>query len=255
MAAKNWVARWKKKAQADRKGSKNTNARGAGVSSLIRSPLGRLLIKVAIFIAALPFVLTLVYAVLPPISTPMLARLLTGREVNRIWTPLDAISPALQRSVIASEDARFCVHGGVDWGALRTQITRLDDGSEIRGASTITMQLAKNLFLWNSRSYIRKGLEIPLAMWIDLVLSKRRVFELYLNIAEWGDGIFGIEAAARHYYNKSADKLTRTEAARLATTLPNPILRNPLKLSHRHASHAATIRKRADIGRDLLDCM
>ncbi|WP_321343922.1 monofunctional biosynthetic peptidoglycan transglycosylase [Breoghania sp.] len=255
MAAKNWFARWKKKAQPGRKGGKNAGTVKGAVRDMLQTPLGRRLVKICIFIAALPFVLTLLYSVLPPVSTPMLARLLTGREVNRIWTPLEAISPALQRSVIASEDARFCEHGGVDWGALKTQITRLDDGSDVRGASTITMQLAKNLFLWNSRSYIRKGLEIPLALWIDLMLSKRRVFELYLNVAEWGDGIFGIEAAARHYYNKSADKLTRTEAARLATALPNPILRNPLKLSRRHASHARTIRKRADIGRYLLDCM
>ncbi|WP_107988774.1 monofunctional biosynthetic peptidoglycan transglycosylase [Breoghania corrubedonensis] len=214
-----------------------------------------LLFKVAVFLALLPLLVTLVYAVLPAVSTPMLARLLTGHKVERIWTPLDAISPTLQRSVIASEDARFCVHDGVDWSALMEQVSRLEEGEDARGASTITMQLAKNLFLWPSRSYVRKTLEIPLAMWIDLVLSKRRILELYLNVAEWGDGIFGIEAAARHYYGISADKLSAAQAARLATVLPNPIARDPTDLSRRHAGHARAVRRRANIGRDLLDCL
>ncbi|MEI2386790.1 monofunctional biosynthetic peptidoglycan transglycosylase [Breoghania sp. JC706] len=211
--------------------------------------------KIAVFIAMLPVVMTLLYSILPAVSTPMLARLLTGQTVERIWTPLNAISPALKRSVVASEDARFCVHDGVDWSALMEQVSRLEDGEDVRGASTITMQLAKNLFLWPSRSYVRKAMEIPLALWIDLVLSKRRILELYLNVAEWGDGIFGIEAAARHYYGVSADKLSATQAARLATVLPNPIARDPTDLSRRHAGHARAVRHRADIGRDLLDCL
>lgn len=247
MAARDWFARWRKTGGEKQRGKA---ARGSS-----RGRIAWVVFKIAVFLAVLPLVVTLLYAVLPAVSTPMLGRLLTGQGVERIWTPLDAISPALQRSVIASEDARFCVHDGVDWDALMQQVSRLEDGEDVRGASTITMQLAKNLYLWPSRSYVRKSLEIPLAMWIDLVLSKRRILELYLNVAEWGDGIFGIEAAARHYYGVSADKLSAAQAARLATVLPNPIARNPTKLSRRHAGHARAVRRRADIGRDLLDCL
>ncbi len=215
----------------------------------------RLAARVAVFLCMAPLVLTLAYAILPAISTPMLGRLVTGQSVERIWTPLEAIAPDLARSVVTSEDARFCTHHGVDWKALNAQLSKLEDGERPRGASTLTMQLAKNLFLWPGRSYIRKGLEIPLALWIDLVLSKQRILELYLNVAQWGDGIYGAEAAARHHFGKSAAKLSRTEAARLATALPNPQLRNPAHPSRRHSSHARTIRGRARAAESWLDCL
>ncbi|MEH0070664.1 monofunctional biosynthetic peptidoglycan transglycosylase [Pannonibacter sp. Pt2-lr] len=137
--------------------------------------------------------------------------------------------PHLVRAVITSEDARFCEHEGVDWDALEGQIQRLNAGEEARGASTITMQLAKNLFLWGDRSFIRKGLELPTALMIDQILTKRRIMELYLNVAEWGEGIFGAEAAAQAWFGKSAADLTPAEASRLATALPNPVLRNPAR--------------------------
>ena len=207
------------------------------------------------FVCAAPFVLTLAYGFLPAISTPMLGRLASGQPVERIWTPLEAIAPNLARSVVTSEDARFCAHHGVDWDALGSQLAKLEEGERPRGASTITMQLAKNLYLWPGRSYIRKGLEIPLALWIDLVLSKRRVLELYLNVAEWDEGVFGAEAAARHHFGKPASALTRTEAARLATALPNPRLRDPARPSGRHSSHARTIRGRAGASESWLDCL
>lgn len=223
------------------------------------SPRARRLVRIAVealaFLALAPFVLTLAYAVLPAISTPMLGRLVTGQGVERVWTPMDAISPELARAVVSSEDARFCAHAGVDWEALSSQLERLEEGERPRGASTITMQLAKNLFLWPGRSYVRKGLEIPLALWLDLVLSKRRILELYLNVAEWGEGVFGAEAAARRHFGKSADKLTRTEAARLATALPNPIARNPASPSRGHARHARTIRERARGPDELFACL
>lgn len=223
-------------------------------SGTVRRAL-KIVLRVAAVLIVLPLFLTLLYAFMPAISTPMLARLVSFQKVERIWTPLDNISPALARAVVASEDARFCSHTGVDWEALEQQIDKLEDGERPRGASTITMQLAKNLFLWPGRSYVRKGLEIPLAMWIDLVLSKRRILELYLNIAEWGDGVFGAEAAARAHFNKSAEKLNRTESARLATALPNPIARDPAKPSRRHNSHARTIRGRARAGEPWLECL
>ena len=141
--------------------------------------------------------------------------------------PLAAISPALPRTVLVAEDARFCTHRGVDFGELRAAIEDADDLSEMRGGSTIAQQTAKNLFLWPGRSVVRKALEFPLALWFDLVLGKRRVMEIYLNIAEWGpNGEFGAEAGARHAFGKSARDLSAREAALLAAILPNPIRRS-----------------------------
>ena len=153
----------------------------------------------------------------------MLWRWATGERVERSWAPLAAIAPALPRAVMAAEDARFCIHHGIDFGELRAAIEDADDLSEMRGGSTIAQQTAKNLFLWPGRSVVRKALEFPLALWLDLVLGKRRVMEIYLNIAEWGpNGEFGAEAAARHAFGKSARDLTAREAALLAAILPNP---------------------------------
>jgi monofunctional biosynthetic peptidoglycan transglycosylase len=141
--------------------------------------------------------------------------------------PLSKIVPALPRTVIASEDGQFCRHRGIDWAELRVAIEEADDLSEARGGSTITQQVAKNLFLWPGRSYVRKALEFPLAVWIELVLPKRRIMEIYLNIVEWGpNGEFGVEAGARRAFNKSARQLSAGEAALLAAVLPNPKRRN-----------------------------
>src|SRR5436305_6728359 len=141
--------------------------------------------------------------------------------------PLSGIAPALPRTVMASEDARFCTHRGIDLGELRAALEDADDLSEMRGGSTIAQQTAKNLFLWQGRSVARKALEFPLALWLDLVLGKRRTMEIYLNIAEWGPaGEFGAEAGARHAFGKSARALNAREAALLAAILPNPSIRS-----------------------------
>lgn len=188
--------------------------------------------KVALALALAPLVLTLLYNVVPAPSTLMLARWVTGQKVTRDFVPLDAISPALVRSVLASEDARFCQHIGVDMVELQNVMDSAEDGEPARGASTITMQLAKNLFLWNGRSYVRKGLEMPLALYVNLVMSKRRQLELYLNIAEWGpDGEFGAEAGARRAFGVGAGDLSARQAALLAVTLPNPHRRNAARPS------------------------
>ncbi len=134
----------------------------------------------------LPYLLAPFYRVGHPVSTLMAWRWLTGAPVSRPWVDFGAISPALPRSVVASEDAKFCSHHGVDWGALRDVIDDAEDGEPTRGGSTITQQVAKNLFLWPGRSVVRKALELPLALWIDLVLPKQRILEIYLNIAELG---------------------------------------------------------------------
>jgi monofunctional biosynthetic peptidoglycan transglycosylase len=199
--------------------------------------------------------LTLLWAVVPPVSTLMAGRWLTFQDVDRRWVPLERISPRLVASVLMSEDARFCQHGGVDWDALREVIEDAEDGAPSRGASTVTMQTAKNLFLWPSRSYIRKGLEIPLALWLDLVLSKRRIVEIYLNIAEWGPGIFGAEAAAQAAFGKPAAALSAREAALLATALPNPIRRNSARPSRGHARLAAINVTRAADAKPYLGCL
>jgi monofunctional biosynthetic peptidoglycan transglycosylase len=171
----------------------------------------------------LPYLLAPLYRLVDPVSTPMIARWLLGKRVERIVVPLGRIAPVLPRTVIASEDARFCSHHGVDLAELREALEDADDLSEMRGGSTITQQVAKNLFLWPGRSFVRKALEFPLALWIDWVLPKRRIMEIYLNIAEWGpNGEFGIEAGARHAFNKPASQLTPGEAALLTAMLPNP---------------------------------
>jgi len=178
----------------------------------------------------LPYLIAPFYAFGEPVSTVMLWRRMTGEPVHRIYVPLLRISPNLLRAVIVAEDGRFCTHYGVDFAEIQNAIDSADDRGEVRGASTITQQVAKNLFLWSGRSYLRKALEFPLALWIDLVLSKRRILEIYLNIAEWGpSGQFGVEAGARHAFGKSARNLSHYQAALLAAVLPNPHDRNAAK--------------------------
>ena len=162
----------------------------------LRRPLRTVALAV-LAVLLLPYLLTPLYAVVNPVSTVMLSRRLSGARVERHFVPLARISPALPLAVIIAEDGRFCSHHGVDFTEIREAISEADDIDEMRGGSTITQQVAKNLFLWPGRSFVRKALEFPLALWIDLVLPKRRVLEIYLNIAEWGpDGEFGVEAGA-----------------------------------------------------------
>ena len=178
----------------------------------------------------LPYLLVPLYSFRKPVSTVMLWRKLTGQRVERVYVPLPRISPALTLAVIVAEDGRFCTHHGVDFEEIREAINDADDLSDVRGGSTITQQVAKNLFLWPGRSWLRKALELPLALWIDLVLSKRRILEIYLNIAEWGpNGEFGVEAGSRYAFGKPARDLSRYQAALLAAVLPNPVARNAHK--------------------------
>ncbi|MEP3431571.1 MAG: monofunctional biosynthetic peptidoglycan transglycosylase [Roseibium sp.] len=198
------------------------------------------LFQVLLILILLPPVLTVIYSVVPPVSTLMLGRYVQFLWVDRQWVPLEDISPNLVRSVITSEDSGYCENVGVEWDALQGQIEALSEGERPRGASTLTMQTAKNLFLWGDRSYVRKGLELPLALMLNGILTKKRIVEIYLNIAEWGEGVFGAEAAAQAWFGKPAKDLTRTEAARLATSLPNPLRRNPANPTPGHRRLAAT---------------
>src|ERR1700686_982026 len=177
---------------------------------------------VIVFLAA-PYVIAPFYRFVDPVSMPMLWRWAIGARVERVWVPLDRISPALPLAVIGAEDGTFCHNRGIDLAAMREALEQYDDSGRERGASTITQQTVKNLFFWQGRSIIRKALEIPLAVWLTLVLPKRRVLETYLNIAQWGpNGEFGAEAGARYAFGKSARNLNAHEAAELAAILPSP---------------------------------
>ncbi len=209
--------------------------------------IAKWVIVLVVILGAIPAVLTVLYRVeaVRPVSTLMLGRWLTLQPVDRQWVEIDDIANVMVASVIMSEDGQFCAHRGVDWAELNAVINDALEGERPRGASTITMQTAKNLFLGNFRLLLRKVVEIPLAIWLDLALPKKRIMEIYLNIAEWGDGIFGVEAAAQHYFGKPAAKLSARQAALLTAALPNPFLRNPAKPGKGMARVADVIAKRA----------
>ncbi|MEP6766719.1 MAG: monofunctional biosynthetic peptidoglycan transglycosylase [Gemmatimonadaceae bacterium] len=194
----------------------------------------RLVIAGVVFLLLpIPMVLTLA-VIQPPTTMVMLGRTL-DRLIDhskpsyprRTIVSREEISPFLRRAVLASEDDRFYLHWGFDLVEIDNAIEKKKAGGRLRGASTITQQVAKNIFLWDGRSFIRKGLEAYLTLWLELLLSKDRILDLYLNLAEWGDGVFGAEMAAQKHYGKSAAKLTREEAARLAAILPSPIRWSP----------------------------
>jgi monofunctional biosynthetic peptidoglycan transglycosylase len=194
--------------------------------------IARAAAKVLIVLALIPLVLVPIYAFVHPVSTVMLGRWITGQPVKRIWKPLDQISPNLVRAVIAPEDGPFCSHHGVEWVEVGHAIEDADEIDAVRGASTIPMQVAKNLFLWPGRQFVRKALEVPLAYYMSLMWTKRRMIEVYLNVAEWGpNGEFGAEAAARRAFHKSARVLLPREAALLAAVLPSPHHRNAARPS------------------------
>jgi len=170
-----------------------------------------------------PVIVGLVYRFAPPPGTlTMAGRALGGVEVQREWVGLDRISPHLVRAVIAAEDSRFCLHKGIDFDAIEKAAADNARGKRRRGGSTITQQTAKNVFLWQGGGWVRKGLEAWFALAGETVWGKRRTMELYLNVAEWGDGYFGAEAAAQGRFGKSAKDLTKQEAALLAAVLPSP---------------------------------
>ncbi len=143
-------------------------------------------------------------------------------KIEQDWVSQEVISPFLFKAVVAAEDQQFYQHSGLDFKAISSAISDYREGGNLRGASTISQQVAKNLFLSPSRSLLRKGLEAWFTVWIELLWSKERILEVYVNIAEWGDHVFGIEAASQHYFNISADKLNISQCALLASVLPNP---------------------------------
>jgi monofunctional glycosyltransferase len=210
------------------------------------------------FLLLLPYALAPLYRVVDPVSTLMLWRWTKRARVERMVVPIDLMAPILSRSVLAAEDERFCNHHGLDFGELRRVVKAEADGvRRPRGGSTITQQLSKNLFLWPGHSYVRKALELPLALWIDFVIPKRRQLEIYLNIAEWGpNGEFGAEAGARRAFGKPAADLSASEAALLAAALPNPIRRDARQPGPALRRLAATYMVRATAsGTDIDRCV
>ena len=218
--------------------------------------IARAVLVLVLAVLLLPYLLAPLYRIFDPVSTVMLWRWMKGARVERSFVPMERIAPVMARTVIASEDAKFCSHRGIDWGELRAAIDDADELSEARGASTITQQTVKNLFLWPGRSFVRKALEFPLALWLDLVLPKRRVMEIYLNIAEWGPGgQFGVEAGARRAFGKPARDLNAGEAAVLVAVLPNPHRRNAQRPGPGVRRIAARVQARAASAGDLDACV
>jgi monofunctional biosynthetic peptidoglycan transglycosylase len=223
-------------------------------------PLARFVKPVLVAVAlllVLPYLLIVVYA-LPftrPVSTLMLSELALLRGYDRRWVDLDQISPNLISAVMMSEDGQFCFHNGVDWVQMRGVVEDALEGESTRGASTIPMQTVKNLFLWNGRFFVRKALELPLALSADLFWSKRRMMEIYLNVAEWGPGIYGAEAAAQHHFKTSAAKLSRSQAALLAVALPNPLTRVASKPGKGMRRLAALVERRARASGGYIKCI
>ena len=214
-------------------------------------------VAVLVFCGWLIAVLLLIVAyrfINPPFSMRMAQQFLTGTAIHKQWVPIERISPNLTRAVIVAEDGRFCEHWGVDFIEAANAIRRASDGYP-RGASTITMQVAKNLFLVNTKSYLRKMVEIPLTFAIELAWPKWRILEVYLNVVEWGPGVFGAEAAAQSHFGRSAAGLTARQAAQLAVTLPNPIVRDAGSPGPRTAHRASVIQARAARTREASACV
>jgi len=192
--------------------------------------VARRAVRIVLLLVLLPIPLVLLFAVVHPPMTAVMIQQTAGRIVRGerpVWprhTPVarDRISPNLRRAVLASEDDRFYLHRGIDFVEIDNALERRKRGGRLRGASTLSQQVAKNIFLWNGRSYVRKGLELYLTLVLELILSKERILDLYLNLAEWGPSTYGAEAAAQLHFGKSAATLTREESARLAAILPSP---------------------------------
>src|SRR5215469_2929166 len=205
--------------------------------------LGRILLFALCGFVILSLLLVALYREVPPPVTPlMLIRWVEGYPIGKSWRPLDAISPHLVHAVMTSEDAKFCQHHGFDWQEIADAWRRYRRGTgRLRGASTISMQTAKNVFLWPGRDWVRKAFEAYFTVLIELVWGKARIIEIYLNVVEWGPGLYGAEAAARHYFQKPAAALTIGEAVRLAAVLPDPLNWSPLRPTRRVLARNAAI--------------
>ncbi|HET6468923.1 MAG TPA: monofunctional biosynthetic peptidoglycan transglycosylase [Geminicoccaceae bacterium] len=231
-------------------------ARRWGMTAATRARVRRAVaLALLIFLLLPPLVLAVFRFVPVPVTPLMVIRLVEGEELAKRWVPLDEIARPVPQAVIAAEDNFFCSHRGFDWPALKSQLEAAFGGDRPRGASTISMQTAKNLFLWPGRDPLRKVLEAWLTPQLELFWGKRRIMEVYLNIVEFGPGIYGVEAAARAYFDKSAAKLGREEAARLAAVLPNPRQWSAQRPTRYIAQRTRTIQTRIQQLGPRLDCV
>jgi monofunctional biosynthetic peptidoglycan transglycosylase len=211
-----------------------------------RSWVGRILVTIFVLLVPAPILLLLIFRFLPIPGTPeMLASLLQGKGARHQWA--DDISPRLERAVIAAEDQNFCRHNGFDFGAIDKALRehKRHPNKPMRGASTISQQTARTLFLVPVRSWVRKGLEAYLTVLIEALWPKKRILDAYLNLVDWGDGIFGAQAAARAYFGTDAADLTNAEAARLAAILPNPHKWRAVRAGHYVARRTAVLQGRS----------
>ena len=190
-----------------------------------------------LMIAAVVAIITLFAAVNPPTTAYMIAEARRLGGIDRQWIPITEVAPVFARSVVAAEDANFCLHWGFDMEQIRTAI----DGGSLRGASTITQQMVKNLFLWQGRSWTRKALEAFLTPIVEIIWTKQRILEVYLNIVEFDEGVFGIDAAAHAYFRTEPARLTAAQAARIAVVLPNPKGRDAANLSAKNLRWAEQV--------------
>lgn len=209
--------------------------------------------KLMAFAMLLVLGLVLLFRVVPPPVTPLM--LLRDAPIQQRWVSLSEIAPALPRAVIASEDNHFCSHWGFDFDSLHYAALAFVNGEQAGGGSSISMQTAKNLFLWPGRSVLRKLLEVPLTLAIEVIWPKTRIIEVYLNVAEWAPGVYGAEAAARHHFGKSAKSLSRMEAARLAAILPSPLKWSAGKPGHYVLRRSEIINRRINQLGPMLDCV
>lgn len=253
------MARAAKKKPAPRKKSATSKKKRSFADRITAARLfvRRWFWRVTVLICAAVLLWVSIYVWVNPTKTPYMRseELRIGGEVDAEWVPLSEVAPVMVRSVVAAEDANYCTHWGFDMTAIRAAV----DSGGARGASTLSQQVVKNVFLWHGRSYIRKALEAGLTPLVELIWSKKRIVEVYLNIAEFDEGVFGVEAAARHYFGVGPESLSATQAARLAAILPSPKKRSASRPSNyvrkrtrQIIDGAATIRRdgRADCFQD-----
>ncbi|MBN2752575.1 MAG: monofunctional biosynthetic peptidoglycan transglycosylase [Rhodospirillaceae bacterium] len=226
-------------------------------NTTIISRLRKAAIVITLLVLAGPPVALALFRILPvPITPLMIIRRFEGHGLSQDWVSLSNISPQMRAAVIAAEDNRFCRHYGFDFGALQDAVENWDAGRRPRGASTLSMQTAKNLLLWPGRNIVRKALEAYVTIWMEILWPKPRIAEVYLNIAEWGPGIYGAEAAARHHFGISAAHLNRRQAARLAAVLPSPLYWSPSRPTAAIAARARILEHRmTQLGPEFLGCI
>jgi monofunctional glycosyltransferase len=237
-----------KKTEMSREETMRLRRRTQKPAGFIRKSI-RFLVRAALWFVIISVVWVLLYRFIDPPATYLTLRdELKGANVQRTWADLEDMTPTIALAAVAAEDKNFCRHNGFDFEAIRqaraaNARAKANGGTKLRGASTISQQVAKNVFLWPQRSYVRKGLEAWFTVLIELLWPKRRIMEVYLNVAEWGPAVYGAEAAADHYFNKHADALTRTESARLVSILPSPLKWSPTAPSKRIKRKSRNVRR------------